>query len=80
MSAIRVKDWYIGAVALGRIAPGVYDSEDPALYGAGQYLVENGYAEFVDEVSEDEPAAELHEEVAEDEPPRPQKTGRRKDK
>jgi len=80
MSAIRVKDWYIGAAALGRIAPGVYDSEDLALYGAGQYLVANGFAELVEEVVEDETPTELVEEVVEDEAPRLSRSGRRKDK
>lgn len=46
-----------------RILPGVYDSDDPALFGLADYLVENKHAVVVEDetpeitTTEDEPAA-----------------------
>ena len=43
------------SVALGArvIAPGVYDIGDPALWGQGRYLVDNGHARVMDTKSSD---------------------------
>jgi len=34
-----------------RILPGVYDSEDPALFGIAAYLVDNGFAVIIEEAA-----------------------------
>jgi hypothetical protein len=39
-----------------RIFPGIYDIDDDALFGVGEYLVTNGHAEVVEEPEPELPA------------------------
>lgn len=49
MPRIRLDNTYRGwATAERVIAPGEYDLKDPALWGAGKYLVEQGLATVID--------------------------------
>lgn len=49
--AVRVLENYGGALTSEqRILPGVYAEDDPALFGLAEYLVDNRFAEWSDEV------------------------------
>lgn len=53
---IRVLANYGGAMTNeARIEPGEYDFDAPELFGAGQYLLDNGHAVALESVPEEKP-------------------------
>lgn len=59
MRLVRVLHNYGGHVTNDRrIEPGLYSEDDPRLFGAADYLIENGHAELAGMLPDPEPVAE----------------------
>lgn len=59
MHLVRVLHNYGGHVTNDRrIEPGLYSEDDPRLFGAADYLIENGHAELAGVLPDPEPVAE----------------------
>lgn len=59
MRLVRVLHNYGGHVTNDRrIEPGLYSEDDPRLFGAADYLIENGHAELAGVLPDPEPVAD----------------------